>query len=296
MRPTTPLLLAALALLVGAPAPAAAQRAAGLADAALIVNPFWEVRSLPANDADLGTFAETEPVPTDGRLGWFLQQFRLSDLEDTGANAAPELWLGEDLVPGTTAEETVGTGVWVWFTPDAPLEPESAYVWEFGDEQDMITEFVTATTDVASLDVADEHAATVRSTWYAGTPNQGPWLNVEATTSANRESVGSSRLSVMRIVSTDADGVELVRDIVPVGMDRASYVSWQDYPGRGARPDEVCVTVTHENGLGEASDPLELCGETVTASGCSVASTSPGAAGALVGLLLPLLSTIRRRR
>jgi MYXO-CTERM domain-containing protein len=262
---------------------------------ALIAPTGQSVASVPAADEWLGTFAETEPVPVDGRLGWNIHRLRLDDLRSAGALAEPELWLDSDLVPCFIEEENVGEGVWFWFTPDAALVPETDYLFEFGDEEDMSIEFLTGRVDLQSVD-AGEQSATLRTTWNPVRPGVDASLITEITVSVNRTATGSSRLSVIRIFAEDEDGGLVLREVRPVGVDRTVFFWWQDWPEAGRqRPEQVCVGVVHENGLAEESDLLDLCGEPTVNRGCSVASASPGAAGGLAVLLLPLIA-IRRRR
>ncbi|MCP4870925.1 MAG: hypothetical protein GY898_19650 [Proteobacteria bacterium] len=293
MRLTPIVLLAALTLLTASTASAYPLRvAAGANDAALIMDPFFNVRVVPADDDMVGTFAETEPVPVDGRLGWYLQTSRLENLRDLESPAEPELWLGDELVPGVIEEETVGDFVWLWFTPEEPLEADADYLFEYGDEADMTVEFATGPEDLGSIGVDDAPTVDLSVTWSGARPGGQPSMTINLTIGADRESEGSSRLSVMRVFKEDGE----LHDVIPVGIDRTSFAWWQEFPGVGtSKPDEVCVTVIHENGYGEQGDPVEACIEPQRANGCSVVDGAPGAAGSLAGLLLALGFAVRRK-
>lgn len=294
MRLTPLVLLSAMTLLAAVPAAAYPMRIAG--GDALFLDPAFDVRSVPQSDQLVGTWAEAEPVPLEGRLGWSIQSARLAELRDSGAAADPRLWQDDEAIPGLIEEEAAGDFVWLWFTPQAPLLPFTPYVFAFGDEGDMRSEFQTHDGELGNLEASDPEVS-LSVTWSGQRPNSDPSLTFNLTMGVDRSPIGSSRLSVMRVFLEDDEGFLVLDRVAAAGNERAAFAWWQEFPGRGtARPDEVCVTVVHENGEGQLSDPVEVCSEPEVSWGCSVGAGTPGATGLLVGLgLVPLLGCRRRR-
>jgi len=283
MRPLL-MLVPALALSLAVPAVAAPFMDEG---DALIADPAGHWLSLPVADVVLGPSAASEPVPVDGRLGWFVHDSVPGD---------PALRLGEVHVPGSFQEEALGDYFWVWFTPDDLLIPLAEYTFEYGVGAERVATFRTGETDLAHLDLDRPLTASVESIWYPGSP---PFLSVRVLAAVDAEDPGSSRLSVVRFHQEDGTLVA----IQPVELDGTAvgWLSAEQAPGSVA-PDEVCVSAVHENGLGDLADPVELCADVEIAEGtgvpggCAFAQASPSRRSAAVLGFLPLLAAVLRRR
>lgn len=276
MRPL-PFLLIALAASAALPAGAAPFQD-GSGDA-LAADPADHWLTVPTADVVLGTAAGQEPVPIDGRLGWFVHESVVGE---------PTLHLGDDEVPGTFEEEVLGDYAWIWFTPDDLLIPLAQYTFEFGVGGQRSAIFRTGANDLGHLDLDAPLAASLTAVWYPGSP---PFLSVQAVAIGDASDPGSSRLSVVRF-SMDGE----LAAVVPMGLERRAtgWLSADQLPGSVA-PDAACVSVVHENGLGDAGDATEVCGDVEVAEGpgipggcaCDQGAPSPGAVAewAFLGLL-----------
>ncbi len=240
-------------------------------------------------DVVLGTAASDEPVPIDGRLGWFVHESVIGD---------PALDLLGTPVAGTIEEEALGAYFWVWFTPDEPLLPLAEYTFTYGAGQERQVVFRTGAADLDHLDPDAPFDADLSAIWYPASVSGPAFLSIQAAVQADADDLGSSRLSVVRFFRDDELGALTVME-----TDRTAigWLSAEQEAGT-ERPEEVCVDVVHENGLGELSDPLEVCADvelaetTVPTTGCACDAGAPTSrTGAFAAFLPLLLLSIRRR-
>ncbi|MCP4870926.1 MAG: hypothetical protein GY898_19655 [Proteobacteria bacterium] len=277
---------AALVALAFAAAPASAEQA-------IIINPIFDVQSVPLGDGWFGLGADIEAVPADGRYGWYLHADRLAEFREEGGGDIALAAVDGEPVSGTVEEEEAPNRfLWLWLTPDAPLAPETEYQFEVtGSLGAAFDTFTTGAEELTSVAPATPSDLSLRVTWRPQRPNSEPTIGFEVSGGLDRTADGSARLSVLR-VSTAGE----IDRVFPVGSERSAFGFWDQVQERGTeRPDEVCVTFVHENGDGERSDPEEVCEVPQLASGCSVASGSPAPLAALLLLAAARLSRPRRR-